>query len=94
MILVKYLYKLLTEEDFTVCYDINEDLSNRINNLKYNFCNVEEFIRFTIKNYTYAGLSRVLMHIALNIKQEDVNSFISTAMFSIQEFLGFNRIHL
>lgn len=85
-------YKLLTEEDFTVYYDINEDLSNRINNLKYNFCNVEEFIKdLQSKNYTYAGLSRVLMHIALNIKQEDVNSFISNGYVFYARVLGFNR---
>ena len=46
-------YKLLTEEDFTVYYDINEDLSNRINNLKYNFCNVEEFIKEELPDFKF-----------------------------------------
>ena len=36
-------------------------------------------------------LSRVLMHIALNIKQEDVNSFISNGYVFYARVLGFNR---
>ena len=74
---------------YTQCDDYIDQLNDYI---KENMKIVEEFIKdLQSKNYTYAGLSRVLMHIALNIKQEDVNSFISNGYVFYARVLGFNR---
>ncbi len=72
--------------------DFSEDLSNRIKNLKSNFFNIESFIdELHSKNYTYAGISRVLCHIMLEILQNDVTQFINNDYFDFVRILGFKK---
>lgn len=85
-------YKILCSEDFLNYYDISKDLSNRINNMKSNFINFESFIEeLQSKNYTYSGISRILLHFLLNITQEDMDDFIINDYFDCVRVLGFKR---
>lgn len=85
-------YQLNENIDFSNYYDISEDLSNRIKNLKTNFFNVESFIdELHSKNYTYSGISRILSHILLGIKQNDMNEFIEKDYFDFVRVLGFKK---
>ena len=68
-------YKLLLEREqgYQKYLDVSDDLSDRIcNNLAYyrdydNFCDL-----LKTKNMTYTRISRCLLHILLNIRQDDV----------------------
>ncbi|MCM1064412.1 MAG: nucleotidyltransferase [Eubacterium sp.] len=68
-------YKLVLEREhgYQGYLDVSDDLSDRIrNNLDYyrdydNFCDL-----LKTKNMTYTRISRCLLHILLNIRQEDV----------------------
>lgn len=85
-------YQLNENTDFSNYNDISEELSNRIKNLKTNFFNVESFIdELHSKNYTYSGISRILSHILLNLKQVDMNEFIEKDYFDFVRVLGFKK---
>lgn len=85
-------HQLIKTNDFSNYYDLSEDLSNRIKNLKSNFFNIESFIdELHSKNYTYAGISRVLCHIMLEILQNDVTQFINNDYFDFVRILGFKK---
>ena len=85
-------YKLITEKKFNKYYGISQDLSNRINNYKSDFTNISDFVKnLQSKNYTYAGISRALLHIVLDIKTEDVEDFISDGYMKYGRLLAFNN---
>lgn len=85
-------YQLNETSDFSDYHDISEELSNRIKNLKTNFFNIESFIdELHSKNYTYSGISRILSHILLGIKQNDMNEFIEKDYFDFVRVLGFKK---
>lgn len=68
---------------------INQDLSNRIANNKYNFTDIETFIpMLQSKNYTYSAISRALLHILLDIKTDDLKEFVNNNYAMI---LGFTK---
>ena len=85
-------YKLITEKKFDKYYGISKDLSNRINNYKSDFTGISDFIKdLQSKNYTYAGISRALLHIILDIKTEDVEEFIDDNYMKYGRLLAFNN---
>lgn len=64
-------YKLLTENDFTQYLDVTRELSDKINNTKLNFTDIEEYTHvLKSKNMTFSHISRCLIHILLNITKE------------------------
>lgn len=85
-------YKFIHHNDFSDYYDVSIDLSNRIHNLKSNFVDIESFIEeLHSKNYTHAGISRIMSHILLDISQEDMNEFIKNDYFDFVRILGFKE---
>lgn len=85
-------YRLLSREFFDEYFDISSDLSNRINNYKSNFNNIDSFIaELQSKNFVYSGISRALLHILLDIKQQDVISFMDNGYSTHARLLGLNR---
>ncbi|MCI9616974.1 MAG: nucleotidyltransferase [Eubacterium sp.] len=85
-------YQLIKNTNFASYYDINEELSNRIKNLKTHFFDIESFINeLHSKNYTYSGLSRALSHILLNITENDMKQFVSNDYFDFVRVLGFRK---
>lgn len=85
-------YKLIHENSFDNYYGVNENLSNRINNLKFDYCGIADFTaKLQSKNYTYSGISRALLHIILDIKKSDVEEFIEAGYFTFARLLGFRQ---
>lgn len=85
-------YKLLNKENFEQYYDVSLFLSNRINHLKYNFTDYENFISdLQSKNYTYSGISRCLCHILLGITEEDISYFSENGYIKYGRLLGFRK---
>lgn len=85
-------YQFICHKDFSDYYDVSKDLSNRINNLKSNFMDIETFIEeLHSKNYTHSGISRILSHILLDISKEDMKEFIENDYFNFVRILGFKK---
>ncbi|MFQ9515496.1 MAG: nucleotidyltransferase [Eubacterium sp.] len=85
-------YKLLSTKKFDQYFDVSSELSNRINNYKSDFIDIDDFIKkLQSKNFTYSGISRALFHILLDIKKSDVRSFIDNGYLNYARLLGFNH---
>lgn len=83
---------LLANTDFQKFYDINEDLSNRINNLKNNFTGISSFTDILLtKNTTYSHISRALMHIILDITKNDIDLYRQMDFLPVGRLLGFHK---
>lgn len=84
--------KLIALNDFSHIYGINVELSNRINNYKYKFTDFDTFIqKLQSKNYTYSAISRALLHIVLDLNENDVCQFINNGYFKFGRLLGINK---
>lgn len=82
-------YKLnsMKETGFTMYEDVNEEISNRIIKNLNNFKDISSFIEtIKSKNYTYTRISRCLLHILLDIKNND-----SKILPSYARILGFKK---
>lgn len=85
-------YKLLSEHEdgFTGYVDVSDSLSDRIRNeFKYyksfsNFCDL-----LKTKDFTYARISRCLMHILLNMKNETLADYVRSDYIAYARLLGF-----
>ncbi len=67
--------KLFENEDFTLFSDVTEDLSNRILTLRDEFLSFSGFAALLkCKNFTLSRITRALLHILLDIKNEDVKA--------------------
>ncbi len=85
-------YKLLSESDFTPYLDCSEDISNKINNTKDRFVEFENFCSLLkSKDLTYTRISRVLLHIALGITQEDLDNLAMCNYAPYLRILGFSK---
>ncbi len=85
-------YKLISSDDFTEYLDCTEDISNKINNMKDRFVEFENFCSLLkSKDLTYARISRVLIHIALNIKKTDLESLAMCNYAPYLRVLGFSK---
>ncbi len=85
-------YKLLVTENFEQYLDVSAELSNRINHYKSVFTDITSFItQIQSKNFTHSGISRALIHILLDIKKSDIESFIRNDYFVYARLLGLNK---
>jgi len=87
-------YKLLTEWEKGFCdyLDVTPDLSDRIckNILQYN--SFEDFCsRLKTKEVTHTRISRCLLHILLNLKTENLESYRSLDYTPYARVLGFRK---
>ena len=87
-------YQLLSEqaEGFTAHPDIDQDLSDRIENLLPTFRGFTDFCeKLKTKNRTYTRIARSLMHILLQIRKEDLLTFQSEDYVYYARILGFRQ---
>ena len=87
-------YKLLTETLESLCTyaDISEDLAHRIMNQRNHLINWSQFCELLkTKELTFSRISRALMHIVLNIKQEDLDSCKINGDCHYARVLGFRK---
>ncbi|MBP5773519.1 MAG: nucleotidyltransferase family protein [Eubacterium sp.] len=83
---------LLSSKDYSEYLGVGEELGNRIFNQKNDYTDIENFIKqIDSKNNTRTAISRVLLHIMLNIKKDDVKEAINNNYFTSARLLGINR---
>lgn len=85
-------YKLLSDakNGYSDYVDVNEDLSDRISKHIYHTHTFESFCdALKTKNLTYARASRLLCHILLNQKKEDLESYRKNGTIFYAHVLGF-----
>ena len=87
-------HKLALEktEGFTGYLDVNEELSNRIIISLTEFESFEQFCQvLKTKNLTYTRISRCLMHILLNITEENMSAYKADNYTSYGRILGMKK---
>ncbi len=83
-------YRMLN--DFDNIYGINEFLYNRIKNNLKSFCKIEPFVDILKnKSITESHIKRALIHILLNIKDDDMKDFINLKPNYIKVLCSNNR---
>ncbi len=86
-------YKLqLQRGSFEEYADLKAELSNRIEKLRENFQEYSTFaMELKTKNITYTSVSRGLIHILLDIRQEDMDNLAEEAYAPYIRVLGFKK---
>ena len=90
-------YKLLSftnenTNDFSVFYDVNEHLSNTLCNTLSDFTSFTDFaLKCKSKNLTYTRISRCLMHILLDMKQDTIDILKDADYIQYARLLGFSE---
>lgn len=87
-------YKLLQEQDkdFSIYFDIDRSLSDRLHKFLPAYTDFSSFCeKIKTRNVTYTKVSRALLHILLNIYQEDVNIFCAEDYVYYARLLGFRK---
>lgn len=87
-------YKLLTESAQTLAdyADSSPELANRMLHTRYSFASWSQFCELLkTKNTTYTRISRLLLHLILNIKSDDYKIFEKTTPDSYLRVLGFRK---
>mgnify|MGYP001035621684 FL=1 len=87
-------YKLLQEQDkdFSIYFDIDRSLSDRLHKFLPAYTDFSSFCeKIKTRNVTYTKVSRALLHILLNIYQEDVNIFCAEDYVYYAKLLGFRK---
>ena len=84
--------KLFENEDFTLFSDVTEDLSNRILSLRDEFLSFSSFAALLkSKNVTLSRVTRALIHILLDIKNEDVKALEKTGFSPYVHILAMKK---
>ncbi len=87
-------YQLLSEykHGFTDYVNVSESLSDRIQNEFHRFTSFQSFCELLkTKDFTYARISRCLMHILLNMKNETLADYIRNDYIAYARLLGFRQ---
>lgn len=87
-------YKLLTETVETLAdyADSSPELANRMLNARYSFASWSQFCELLkTKNTTYTRISRLFLHLILNITSDDYKIFQKQAPDSYLRVLGFRK---
>lgn len=85
-------YKLLLLDSFEAYADSSPDLSNRICRSKADYCSIPDFLEnLKTKEVTYTRLSRLLLHILLDIKEKDYNLYRNLDYTPYGKILGFRE---
>ena len=87
-------YKLLEEsnESLSQYIDVSEDLANRILNIDFTKLKFNEFAKkIKTKQWTLTRINRVLTHILLNLKTENLEIYNKHHYSQYARVLGFNK---
>lgn len=85
-------YKLLLSESFEEYADSSMDLSHRICRIKSGYSSIPEFLEhLKTKEVTYTRLSRLLLHILLEIKEKDYSIYRNLDYTPYGKILGFRE---
>ena len=74
-------------------YEVSEGLNNKIYENVFKHSNIDDFIMsLKSKRYTYSKLRRMLLNILLDIKKDDIKSFMLTDIDNYIKILAFNDV--
>lgn len=91
-LLLKYKLSALTKEDLVPYADVTPELANRICNRLNDFITFEQFCDLLkTREVTYSRLSRILLHILLEIRTEDMEIYKKDGGCQYAHILGFRR---
>ena len=91
-LILKYRLLTLTAGELSCFCDISSDLANRICKYKNNFINFDQFCELLkTKELTYTRISRALLHILLDIKKDDLDSYMDHDCIMYARILGFRK---
>lgn len=86
------LLKHIEDNTLFDIFDINEDLANKIINNYIYYQGFDQFIELLkSKDLTYSHISRALIHILLDIKQHDMDNYMSNGICDYVRILGFKE---
>ena len=94
IIAVKLLENLLSNNDLTKYNNIDESLANKISNsLKdYGYTGWNDFsMKLKSKNIAYTSISRGLLSILLDIKENDFSKYLDNKICNYARILGFKK---
>lgn len=85
--------KLLTlETDYSIYFDVSDELANRIANNRYNYIDFNQFSTILkTKEITQTRINRCLLHILLEIKKEDMKTYVKYDFIFYIRILGFKK---
>lgn len=90
--IINYKLRSMTKNDIIQIADITEGIENRILKSLDNCYNADDIVSFTkSKRYTFTKIQRILMHILLNIKKDDVQYFNLHGFSPYIRVLGFKK---
>lgn len=90
--LLSYKLMLEQEKDFSVYFDIDSGLSDRLHRFLPAYTDYSSFCeKLKTKNLTFTRVSRALLHILLNICQADMELFRSEDYVYYARLLGFRK---
>lgn len=90
--LLSYKLVLEQEKDFSVYFDIDSGLSDRLHKFLPAYADFSSFCeKVKTKNLTYTRVSRALLHILLNIYQADMDIFRAEDYVYYGRILGFRK---
>lgn len=90
--LLLYQLRLHQQTGYTSFYDVPEGLSNRIIKYLPQFTTIDDFCNLLkTKDYTFARISRCLLHILLNIKQDHMIDYTKDSYAHYARILGFSQ---
>ena len=91
-LILKYRLLTLTAGELSCFCDISSDLANRICKYKNSFINFDQFCELLkTKELTYTRISRALLHILLDIKKDDLDSYMDHDCIMYARILGFRK---
>ena len=91
-LILKYKLLALDTEKLTEYVDVTPDLANRIMKCRNQFVSFRQFCELLkTKQLTYTRISRALLHILLEIRQIDLDSYSRNGFHGYARLLGFRK---
>ncbi len=86
------LYRLWSEPDLTVFFDVSDSLASRIGRLLPMYRDPDSFsLLLKTRNLTYTRIRRALLHILLDVRSEDVISLTEAGWAGYARVLGVRK---
>lgn len=91
-LLLKYRLMRKSAKNLRKYQDMSRELANRIQNKKNNYIHYDQFCELLkTKELTYTRINRALLHVILNIKEDDLKRYKKSGYHFYARLLGFQK---
>lgn len=91
--IIYYKIICLGTEGLNEIYEVSEGLNNKLYENAFKHSNIDDFIMaLKSKRYTYSKLRRMILNIMLDVKKEDIHTFMLTKSDGFIKVLSFNDL--